>query len=1700
MRCAGGAEVRSRPKAVARSPKEVAKTAVPSSATIRGPIPNETETGREEAFCRKKIIRVLREAPSARGKALCRRHGFSGVSFHCAQQVRCDKRAGGWGRAETYPMRPRCTKAPSVGTDQRRCVSGRVQRACGTFRLIAVHGSRSDSDREGRWMLVSKQRELIERIRKEKFGIGVELHGDARTLFDNAISWIRNLLKIVAEDLYSKESHFVLELVQNADDNSYEPGVDPSLSFMMESDCLVVINNETGFEEKNIRALCSAGESSKSIDKGGYIGEKGIGFKSIFKVTDSPQIHSNGFHFRFDRSDSHDLLGYVVPHWNEPTLNLHENSTTLVIPAKSDHVFSSETLRSLSDPLLLFLRKLRHLEVATSEGTSSYKRVDRGSITTLVTTKSGLDPVGQDYLRKTITIDMSAIKEPKREGIKETEIVLAFPMGKSGEAQPLPGCATYAFLPIRDFGFNFYIQADFVLVSSREGIHEDQLWNIRLRDAISDAFIQSIGEFKKQPALAMSFLKYVPSKEEVHDPFFAPVVDQIIRKLKDVACISVSSGGWRKPADTLIASDQIRRLFLSKDSIEIFGADYLNDDFNIPSQLMAQLGCRKLLVAEVVSLFSKHSSWLKEKGVDWMANLYAYFASSRNRSDFVKQLLEVACIPAVGMRMTIPANEIVFFPLDSSKEYGFEDELNIIDNDVLGRARAVFPAIDGFFGELDVRHDNPLEMIRAHILPRHRGTVWKSGSHEALVGHLRYIKDRFTRYLQLAATGGQAEAAAITVLRDGLWVGTKMEEDGAWTFGRANTLYLSTEYQPEFDIETLLGGEAPKEKLISPRYLRKSRKNSNEGVYEEELTAWREFMVRLGVNLSPRVTKEASGNVTCSNELELLLKSGVATVRREVLQVLDRSWSQYPANMIYSVGSGRHQKWCYTNLISCLRNSLAPSRKKGNIFLSDAYVGNEEVRGVLGDSVAYLDVDLFNAAFLEACGVTYTLNAAACLKRLRQMKSDDVRSTDQVRKIYRRLETLWEKEKATIEAAFEAEQLIRIGKGDAARWVSPSEACWNPTNVDFLDSRYPPLSGPYREHRTFFTKRLNVPEELSLQNWVDALKNVDDIGAEGRERVILPIYRRLSRALDNHRRAGGELSGADWLSDLDAYSLLLNKRGEMVEKSEHFYADDRPEISTLFEDVEDVSFFFAPPAQLHSLAALVDALGIKRVSEVISIEVAQDVQGRLNSSLTEKLRTMLVPIARVAYNKNHAQFENSIKDGTFGLLNRVEVAEVDSLVLSVSLSNWTSETYGRSAIRAHEILLDTAAPSHVDHVAIEVEKLLGLKGVSDAISRLLMSQSMAAANEYLEVRKISNIPEDDFSKLMESIGRDQAVGAVPERPGAEQLVLADIGADEDALEEQEHSDGDTVASNEELTDKTRSTKPEPKPGSPDLGVILKEDDRAGGISTKAESTKAERGMAAPSPGDVRVRNGHWSEVLASRDAVGGYMSPRNFPRDKNQSKRKLSTESGHLISYVMPKRSVSEIAAAEKYDNPAQLEHKKRVEEAAVAFFMRIAAGKWKDVEIMPQFNHGFDIKAVSMEGNDEFIEVKGQGGAWTEAGVALTPRELLTACEKRERYWLCVVEHALDESRRRLWLVHDPFGQANQFRFDRGWQVVAAASEGAPMRPEVGLFISTPDKGRGRIVRVMGGGSLHKVTFVRDKNNPATVVFNPSTMKLSHN
>jgi hypothetical protein len=78
---------------------------------------------------------------------------------------------------------------------------------------------------------------------------------------------------------------YIYIFFQNAEDNNYLEGVDPSLEFIITSQditatgapaTLLIFNNEKGFSSKNIDSICSVGRSTKKGNrKSGYIGEKG---------------------------------------------------------------------------------------------------------------------------------------------------------------------------------------------------------------------------------------------------------------------------------------------------------------------------------------------------------------------------------------------------------------------------------------------------------------------------------------------------------------------------------------------------------------------------------------------------------------------------------------------------------------------------------------------------------------------------------------------------------------------------------------------------------------------------------------------------------------------------------------------------------------------------------------------------------------------------------------------------------------------------------------------------------------------------------------------------------------------------------------------------------------------------------------------------------------------------------------------------------------------------------------------------------------------------------------------------------------------------------------------------------------------------------------------------------------------------------
>lgn len=240
----------------------------------------------------------------------------------------------------------------------------------------------------------------MDSIRREEFGLdNDEALGEAgrklRTVQNDRMG---RALQRLSRELYSTDSHFVLELVQNSDDNIYTDGVEPSLTFSLFPDKILVHNNEVGFSERNLRALCDVGKSTKASIQG-FIGCKGIGWKSVFRVTDRPEIYSNGFRVKFDL-ESDRSLGFVLPTWiNEdlpgpspPDCTTTGGGTLTVLPLKDPALASGLALKlnDIRPTLLLFLRRLHHITIKLVTPEQNSDSTSPPSPRTMVMSKSTL--------------------------------------------------------------------------------------------------------------------------------------------------------------------------------------------------------------------------------------------------------------------------------------------------------------------------------------------------------------------------------------------------------------------------------------------------------------------------------------------------------------------------------------------------------------------------------------------------------------------------------------------------------------------------------------------------------------------------------------------------------------------------------------------------------------------------------------------------------------------------------------------------------------------------------------------------------------------------------------------------------------------------------------------------------------------------------------------------------------------------------------------------------------------------------------------------------------------------------------------------------------------------------------------------------------------------------------------------------------
>jgi hypothetical protein len=417
----------------------------------------------------------------------------------------------------------------------------------------------------------------IRRIREEF------LHGS-----DRIRTSLNNSIHKLATDLYSKDTHFIFELIQNAEDNEYDE-LTPSLSFNLTKNdptktagstgALIIGNNEIGFSDENVDAICAVGETTKEKHRG-YIGEKGIGFKSVFRVTTTPYIFSNGYYFRFIEEDEATGIGYIVPYWVENIPEVIKPSmTTIILPLdKSDFSYSKieEMLRDIEPETILFLSKLKDLNIKTDTGDELSMIKDDASlpeVTIYVEGNKKGNPHSEysEYLLYKETFDKpDVITQEKRGGINEREISIAFPqsdnMDNAGKI--------FAYLPVRsDTGLPFLINADFILTSSREDIKNNLSWNLWLMNCVGEIVAKSMQKLKIKERLTVELLEMITSRVTDFEPgsIYYPIAKSVKRILTEDELLPSDDGAFVSAKNAKLASAEwLRKLINGEKLREVY--------------------------------------------------------------------------------------------------------------------------------------------------------------------------------------------------------------------------------------------------------------------------------------------------------------------------------------------------------------------------------------------------------------------------------------------------------------------------------------------------------------------------------------------------------------------------------------------------------------------------------------------------------------------------------------------------------------------------------------------------------------------------------------------------------------------------------------------------------------------------------------------------------------------------------------------------------------------------------------------------------------------------------------------------------------------------------------------------------------------------------------------------------------------------
>ncbi|KAK6122808.1 hypothetical protein DH2020_043451 [Rehmannia glutinosa] len=737
---------------------------------------------------------------------------------------------------------------------------------------------------------------VIESIRQEEFGLDQSLSATENKMLEKQHARLGRALHCLSQELYSQDSHFLLELVQNADDNIYPGNVEPTLTFILQEEGIIVLNNEEGFSANNIRALCDVGNSTKKGHSAGYIGKKGIGFKSVFRVTDAPEIHSNGFHIKFDITEGQ--IGFVLPTVVPPCNidlytrlasadddRLDQNSwnTCIVLPFRSNLLegFAMNNILSmfldLHPSLLLFLHRLQCIKFRNLLDHSLIVMRKEVIGDGIVEVALGNEKMTWFVVSQKLRADVI------RSDVQTTEISIAFTLQETSEGGYVPILnqqPVFAFLPLRTYGLKFILQGDFVLPSSREEVDGNSPWNQWLLSEFPDLFVNAEKSFCALPCYRGSvgkaitiFMSFIPLVGEVHG-FFSCLPRMIISKLRMSNCLILEGDEieWVPPCKVLRNwTEQTRSLLPDSLLHEHLGLGFLNKDIVLSDSVAKALGVEDYgpkTLLRVISSLCRSDNGLKSMGLSWLSSWLSavYVMSSQifmqtspsfgTESDFILNLRKTPFIPLSDGKYSSLDEGTIWLHTEAVGQ-GINDEcllkafprlytkLRIVSPNLLvaaasiessGSDTTIVENVTRMLYKVGVQRLSVHDIVKVHILPAISDDKNAAGQEELMIEYLAFAMF----HLQSSCTTCSLERGGIVAeLHEKALILTN------YGFKRSYEvpIHFSREFGNPVDVNRLITGLDMRWHEIDTAYMKHSITQSISG----GVLKWRNFLQEIGI-------------------------------------------------------------------------------------------------------------------------------------------------------------------------------------------------------------------------------------------------------------------------------------------------------------------------------------------------------------------------------------------------------------------------------------------------------------------------------------------------------------------------------------------------------------------------------------------------------------------------------------------------------------------------------------------------------------------------------------------------------------------------------------------------------------------------------------------------------------------------------------